>query len=541
MDKLKTIFLLTAILLVWASGFAAAIQADTYYVDNGHPQASDTNPGTQTLPWVNCPGMTGWRGNTSLKPGDTVFFNSMSTWTFSSGDYGLNIQGGVRYIGDSWGSGTRAHFRLLTDMNNMIQWYDDDPVHETVFQGFEIDANNHVATGIGINHPGWSYENSPLNGATKRIQNCVIHDQFCISGRYTYGIIISSWGDSAQPCPGSLVRNVEILNNVVYNQGRNGIILYPANNNDTCFLSDILIRGNVVYDTGQQEGYDAGCGIGVKNHVKDVIIEYNYIHGYHGSTGQCSLFSADVPNSSGPGNIVFRYNILTTTSPTGINFWNHGNIDIQIYGNIIYNIDGRMGIMANYNLDNSFNALIYNNLLYKCNLTVSDYPGSTDILKVENNIIYTESSTPVKDYAGNITSHRNNLYYSESGGKLVVSNDVAYTASTIKDYEPSSVTNHPAFVNAGNPPTGFTGHYTTDLKPDTNGLSLQSISAAIDAGINLGSPFDMSVNSLKRPQGSGWDIGPYELENAGEEPPLPPRNLRLLSTAAHLTDDDAVQ
>ena len=42
----------------------------TYYVDNGHPQADDSNPGTEGLPWEHCPGMPGWSGSTELEAGD---------------------------------------------------------------------------------------------------------------------------------------------------------------------------------------------------------------------------------------------------------------------------------------------------------------------------------------------------------------------------------------------------------------------------------------------------------------------------------------
>ncbi len=522
----KPVFYRVIILsFIFILGFYTTALAATHYVDNNHPQASDANPGTEYLPWLHCPGMNGWTGSASLNPGDTVYFDSEDTWTVSSGAYILNITGGVSYIGDSWGSGTRASFQLLTDMINMIQWYDDDPVHETIFKGFEVDGNHYIATGIGMNHPGWSYANSPLNGATKRIQNCVIHDQFCVSGTYRYGIILSSWGDSNQPCPGTRIENVEILDNIIYNQGRVGIIVYPANNNDACYIKNVLIRGNEVYDTAQEVGYNAGAGISAKNHVEDVTIEYNYIHGDHGSTGQCSLFNADVAGSSGPKNIIYRYNICTTTSPTGIHFWNHGNISIQIYGNIIYNIGGRMGIMANYNLDNSFNALIYNNVLFDSGIIISSYPGSTDTLELKNNIIYSTSDIPLTDYSGKITSHNNNLYYRVGGGTLVSSSGSSFTTSNLNSYEATALSSNPSFLNTTDLPTGFIGTYGLDLRPNTDGLSLQSGSPAIDTGADLGSIYNSSINSITRPQSSGWDIGAYE--SAGSRPD-PPKNFKVV-------------
>jgi hypothetical protein len=39
-----------------------------YFVDNGHPSASDANPGTESLPWL-----TIQKGANTADPGDTIF------------------------------------------------------------------------------------------------------------------------------------------------------------------------------------------------------------------------------------------------------------------------------------------------------------------------------------------------------------------------------------------------------------------------------------------------------------------------------------
>jgi len=59
-------------------------------------------------------------------------------------------------------------------------------------------------------------------------------------------------------------------------------------------------------------------------------------------------------------------------------------------------------------------------------------------------------------------------------------------------------------------------------------FSIQSISPAIDAGVDLGSPYKQDKNAVSRPQGSGWDIGAYEFVGNFNNSPPPPQNLRYI-------------
>ncbi len=64
-NSLVRLIIRSLILSVLVPGFALA---STYYVDNGHPSASDTNPGTESLPWL-----TIQHATETLTAGDTVF------------------------------------------------------------------------------------------------------------------------------------------------------------------------------------------------------------------------------------------------------------------------------------------------------------------------------------------------------------------------------------------------------------------------------------------------------------------------------------
>ena len=58
-------------------------------------------------------------------------------------------------------------------------------------------------------------------------------------------------------------------------------------------------------------------------------------------------------------------------------------------------------------------------------------------------------------------------------------------------------------------------------------FSLREGSPAIDAGVDLGSPYDRDMNGVARPQGSGWDMGACETVQNQNTVPLSPQNLRI--------------
>lgn len=504
----KFIFCILIIILILQFKYTYAA---TYYVSNNN--CSDSNTGYENSPWCHCPGMNGWTGNTTLNPGDIVFFDSGDTWSASSGGYILNLTGGVSYVGDSWGSGTKAKFIAYNNLGaapgSMVNFHQDHPTYPTVFQGFELDGNGQFVNGIGFNR---SISYGLMTGATKRVQNCSVHDQNSTGG-YTYGIIVSHF---LVPNPENYItENVEILDNIVYNQGRTGITIYTSNTNDNCRIGNMLIRGNETYNTALAPDYDAGVGIVVKNHVHDVVIEYNYIHGYNGNTGTAAYIDADVQNCSGPRNITFRYNILNCTSNANLQIRNYGNKSFDIYGNIFYGSVGSQGILIASNRD-SINAKIYNNILFNDSIILQNHSATGEI-ELKNNIIYSASNTPLIDPGGNITSHNNNIFYRSGFGNILVSSGgTSFTESNLSTYEITALSSDPLLINTSNLPTGFVGTNEYDIKPNTDGLSLQENSPAIDAGEALGSNYTISINSIVRPQGSNWDIGAYEYSDGSE-------------------------
>jgi hypothetical protein len=491
--------------------FAQQTAGAVYYVDINHPQADDANPGTQSQPWQHCPGMPGWTGSATLEAGDTVYFNSGGTWETSSGSALLQVIGGVTYDGSSWGCGTRATLRASAGLHrSVINLMEDHPSEPTVVRGFEVDANQQETSGIAIN---WPQAQGSMTGATKRIEDCVVHDTYSRSadGSYEYGIVISSgWGGNLH------VSNVEVLDCEVYNISRGGVNVYAANDYANSSISNVLVRGCEIYATGQDPSY-AGSALAAKNHIVNAVFEYNTIRDPERGPGLG--ISTHTAGFTGPEGLVIRYNIVTNSPHTGIYIQSPGNKSIEIYGNLIAN-STYDGLTFAGSLADSLSARVYNNTFYQnyepewgSEIRVHATGATISTLEVRNNIIYSDSNSRcLIDDAGSITNHSNNVYYRPGGGTLVIANGNSYTASDVASWEPTALGDDPLLENPSAPPSGFIGTLGIDIKPDSDGLSLTADSPARDAGATLDVAYASSINSVTRPSGAGWDIGAYELE-----------------------------
>ena len=118
---------------------ASSARAATYYVDA--TAGNDGNSGTSpTAAWKNAPGMAAYTGGANLVAGDVVYFNSSGTWQVT-GTQGIYLTGGVTYIGNSWGGGSRATLRAAADLGSAVVRFRDHATAPTVFKGFDVDAN----------------------------------------------------------------------------------------------------------------------------------------------------------------------------------------------------------------------------------------------------------------------------------------------------------------------------------------------------------------------------------------------------------------
>ena len=445
-----------------------------YFVDatDGNDLKDGTSPGTA---WRNCPGMEAYAGSGLLNPGDTVFFDSGDRWIVT-GTQGIHLAGGVTYIGDSWGYGTRAVIMAGSDLEAGVVRFSDHPTIPTVFRGFNVDANRRVATGIDINHS----RSQMMNGATKRVENCEVHDVWSRTSlrQYKYGIIISNTIGSRGYC-----ENVEIINCRVHDISRDIICLYPGDQKDSR-IRNITVRGCEVYNSGLDPDYGAGSGICIKGFVVDAFIEYNYVHDVNASGLFINSNETRHYPGTGPTNIHLRYNIIGNNTPHGAIKLHDGRSgsdpkDVKIYGNIIYGDPVNLGLVMLRSLRNLNSIRVYNNTFYNSIIIIDSPDADFPVFEFRNNAVFYAGGPPIIG-SGRFTVYSGNL------------------------------TDKPAFLNPGKLPTGFTGTFGIDLTPNTNGLSLPGNSPGIDNGEELPVTFSGSINSVGRPAGDGWDIGAYE-------------------------------
>ncbi len=491
--RLMTIFKLLALYI--STGILTA-NAAVYYIDQ--TAGNDKNSGTsKASPFKNSPGMVSFTGSISLKPGDTVYFDRDDVWTVTGSPQGLFLTGGVSYIGDEWEadsgtSGSRAVIKAGNDFNsNGVVRFRDHPAIQTLFKGFNVNANNMSANGIDINHGFWSL----MNGATKRVENVEVHHVFTeqSKGEYKYGIAMSNWGGN-----NGILENVEIINTSVHDIGRDGIVLYPSDDPNSR-IGNITVRGCEVYNTGQDPNYAAGNGghgFVIKGWVYNSTIENNFVY----NVNAAAIFVSgpeDNGTQRGPDNVTVKNNILTTQSNNGIiRLYKKGSKKLKIHGNIIYDNQSTGGFNLGGN-SGSLDLLLYNNTFYNTFVDLGSHSSSVNSFEFKNNIVQFPSNQLRNSSA--IKSLSNNL--------LVSAN--------------------PGFKDVNNKPNGFLGQYGADIRPNTDGFSLITGSSGIDGGVNLAASYNSSINSIDRPEGASWDIGAYEFKAGGPILPNPPTNLRI--------------
>lgn len=400
----------------------AVAQAATYYVDQ--TAGNDGNNGTTpSSAWKSAPGMASHTGSGLLAPGDVVYFDRGDTWPVT-GNQGIYLTGGVTYIGNQWGSGTRATLKASADLASAVVRYRDHATFPTVFQGFDVDVNGKVANGIEMNH---SFYAGPLTGAVKRVDDVIVHNVWSRTslGQYKYGIIVSNHGGTA-----GAVDNVEILNSVIHDISRDGLPIYPGDENANCTVRNVTVRGNIVYNTGQDPDYGAGAGIIVKGRVIDATIENDYVTG---TKGAGIFINGNETNhfGFGPTNIHVRYNIVNVNTIHGSIRLYDGSSgkdpkDVKVYGNIVYNNSLNAGLLIDSDLGSSNSLRVYNNTFYNNPVVINNSAATFPVFEFRNNIIHYSGGAALSDN-GRITAHSNNIYFGSS--TLVRSGGSSYTAS----------------------------------------------------------------------------------------------------------------
>jgi hypothetical protein len=264
---------------------------------------------------------------------------------------------------------------------------------------------------------------------------------------------------------------------------------------------------------------------GVDGHSDYGLVEGNLIYnvGHTASIGH--NHTVEIDRSS---HTTVRYNVIHDVFKGGISLG--GSISVpdsneDVYGNIIYNVNTsnltHFGQAPGIYCNDCDTTNIYNNVVWNVGSYVNGdsviYVGSSDAATIDsvavfNNIIGPSTGTQRSNLTfGNVTmtniTENNNLFY-DSAGLVIKHGASTYTSlasyqAAVTPQESASLNADPLFTNVG-----------------AADFTLQAGSPAIDAGANLGSPynFDLVPGSVwpssvftadQGGYGAGWEIGAY--------------------------------
>ena len=417
-----------------------------YYVDGAH--GSDSNPGFQNLPW-----QTIQKAADTLSPGDTV--------TVIEGNFAERIQ--VSRSGT-----TEAPIIFQAEGTVTMNGFTINADHIEV-KNFEINnTENDSASGWGINIQG---------------SNCVIENNY-IHDATRGGILISAIAGSE-----TLVTNCTIKNNRLYHNSQVGIEVHGRNHT----IEENEIWGTIQYHPKWENSPSWVDADGVRFFGSGHVFRGNYIHD----------ISIDDPQNIDPHIDAFQ---------TWDDQWGEVGSDSIFEQNKIilgktatgFQLEGGVhNIIIRNNIVNSFRGV----LTYKNGN--SPYTSPSDIFVLNNlfigDLVYLLEENPagmlIVDTANAVI--KNNIIVEQRG-------------QTIETYSSSVDIDYNLFHNSdGSTPLGtpyihdIWGINPLFVNPDIGDFHLQAESSAIDVGAILKNVTN-DLDGVLRPQGNGFDIGPYE-------------------------------
>jgi len=328
---------------------------------------------------------------------------------------------------------------------------------------------------IGIRSAEWITEDGLLQADSIRIEECTFRNNtnWAYLGRVDDFIVRNSeFYDNGLGSP---------LDHHIYFCGNNSLfennlfVRTAGGAITTHEASNLVARNNIMIDC--HVGGGIGINLGIEGTLNNITFERNIISG------------GDIP------------------------FWLTG-----VYGLVIRNnIFDKTGYIAFGDSHLQKDIYIYSNLFYKG--TMDDISGCSNCrnFNVENNIFYSDGTgyqsgvryfMRVADHDPEEFTIENNLYYYESainqGGFSF--NRIRYSLGEIQDlfgHEDAQLFGDPRLAN-----------------PEEDDFHLTSESTlAIDRGSDLTGVVDDDFDGNLRPQGAGYDIGPYEYSDSVITPP----------------------
>jgi parallel beta-helix repeat protein len=278
----------------------------------------------------------------------------------------------------------------------------------------------------------------------------------------------------------------QILNCKVHDCNKDGINIAGGSHN--------IISRNNVYNTGWNAIYiESRPNSGDKGRADSNLVEYNSCNNNPNHFGINIFPNTNQVQDSLVGNII-RYNkIYNCLGGIYLRYSLNG----EIYGNLIYNNANNGIYMHHRSIDDQpypfpSNLKIYNNTFANNTPYYNINNSSFTDVDIKNNIFYQFTNLPpvrIQHTSGTILN--NNLYFNPTTPFIIVWGDSSKKLEQMRSigFELNGLQRNPLL--------------SLDYK-----LTLQS--PAIDAGADLGSPYNLDMVGNQRGQGAGWDIGAFE-------------------------------
>jgi hypothetical protein len=433
-----------------------AVSGSMYYVS---PSGNDLDPGTEALPW-----RTIQKAADSLKAGDSV--------TVLAGQYDERVQITLSGISGSpityrtQGTVTMKGFTVKADY--------------IVIQGFDItDTEDDWSEGQGIFVEG---------------SHCLLED------------------------------------NYIYFATRGGIVLFDDGGSDP--VSDCVVRNNRLYRNAM-----AGVSVQGRNH----LIEGNEIWGtiqYHPKWADPpGWVDADGMRFFGSGHTIRRNYIhdITTADPENIDphidcfqTWSDSNHESASYVVFEQNIcqllepEDVFDVGHGFMLESASDLIIRNNIIQAFGGVNTGGGGNSD-LTIVNNIFANDLKD--ENHPGGIglqdcpnTVVKNNIFYDQPSRTILVTGnssgqEIDYNLAYRSDGQASNCYSIDYVCVDPRPIHDLWDVDPLFVDPAAGDFHLLQDSPAIDVGVSLTevtNDFDGTI----RPQGNGYDIGPYEFGSA---------------------------
>ena len=481
-------------------GLAGVSEATTYFVKPAGEGGSDSNTGlSDAQAWATISKVNGH----SFQTGDNVFFKCGGAWTGRQLriDWGGNASNRVT-IGAYHGSGTIgvSGNKPVIDGNNIA------PTME--YAGLiHSDKNDYITIeNFRVINSTWDAvrmqgESSSANNVSNNVYNIDTSGIWKVGVKYHYidtGIVE---GCDVTDC----------ARTSLYSYGWPAVLVATRSNN-------IIIRNNIVH-----ENY--GEGIGIYTNSNNCVVEDNIVY----ANEQLGIY---IDHSR--GNTIRRNLVYGTTDPT---FWRSGFSSVgiaiadeawaspysennRIHNNLVaYSANGiALWAADGWPLKNTF---VYNNIVVDC---------GTNLFLSGSRTLYESSAI------------KNNIFWSISGDSVQATVPSSHVGLTLDNNLWSSVpdidargANDPAYAI---PKLTKTTGWRSLTAGSLNGseFTLQPTSLAINAGTNLGAPYNQGLNSastwvnnistLNQNDYDNWEIGAFvfadvAIPDPDPDPPIP--------------------